>query len=330
MKFWVKIVVALCVVLVLGFGIWAFFFREKDEVKAFNRTCELIEYKESLGLREKVVALRKLNYINGDTSKVIKNNTDTNKDILQIREFILSPSIITTYDEGGNVTCYFDSYITLDDYVDSMLVALVPYLKNSSTTSANINNIKKDIKNYIQDLKNFDNSINILNDCQNAITGTEVEMEVLLGNYNSLRNKYRKCLNDGARVLIRIFDIMKTNYGKIKFNTELALMDSFARSLMVSSSVEVKRESYFAHDAHLVLDRLNKVNAGTNIFSADYTEWGFLANYNALIDGYASEYNKALAKHNTIKKKMAGNQELSDIKQGAQTYLVYVLNVLGY
>ena len=99
---------------------------------------------------------------------------------------------------------------------------------------------------------------------------------------------------------------------------------------MVSSSVEVKRESYFAHDAHLVLDRLNKVNAGTNIFSADYTEWGFLVNYNALIDGYASEYNKALAKHNTIKKKMADNQELSDIKQGAQTYLVYVLNVLGY
>ena len=34
MKFWVKIVVALSVVVVIAFGIWAFVFKEKDEVVA--------------------------------------------------------------------------------------------------------------------------------------------------------------------------------------------------------------------------------------------------------------------------------------------------------
>ena len=36
MKFWIKILIAFCIVLVIGFAVWAFFFREKDEVQAYN------------------------------------------------------------------------------------------------------------------------------------------------------------------------------------------------------------------------------------------------------------------------------------------------------
>ena len=62
MKFWVKIVVALSVVVVIAFGIWAFVFKEKDEVVAYNKVCEIVDYKESLGTKEKLISLRKYNY----------------------------------------------------------------------------------------------------------------------------------------------------------------------------------------------------------------------------------------------------------------------------
>ena len=62
MKFWVKVVVAVCVILVVAFAVWAFFFREKEEVQAYNKSAEMLDYKESLGLNEKLITLQGLDY----------------------------------------------------------------------------------------------------------------------------------------------------------------------------------------------------------------------------------------------------------------------------
>ena len=76
---------ALSVVVIVAFGVWAFFFREKDEVLAYNRTCEIVDYKESLGTKEKISDLQDLNYIGKDSGKVITASNDTNKEILNLR-----------------------------------------------------------------------------------------------------------------------------------------------------------------------------------------------------------------------------------------------------
>ena len=60
MKFWVKIVIAFAVVVVLGFGVWAFFFREKDDVVAYNEITEMVDYKQSLSLKTKLDELRSM------------------------------------------------------------------------------------------------------------------------------------------------------------------------------------------------------------------------------------------------------------------------------
>ena len=129
MKFWVKIIVAFCVVVVAAFGVWAFFFKEKDEVVAYNKTCELIEYKESVGIKEKLKNLQGLDYFGDDETQKILDSNDNNKEILRLREIMLSNNIIRTYDDGGVVTCYFDSYLVMDKYLDEMLGILVPYIK---------------------------------------------------------------------------------------------------------------------------------------------------------------------------------------------------------
>ncbi len=330
MKFWIKIVVALSVIVVLGFGVWAFFFKEKNEVVAYNKTSELVDYKESLGLKQKLNDLQSYDYIGDDVSNVIDDSTSTKKDILNIREIMLSPTIIITYDEGGNVTCYFDSYIIIEDYLDNAILYVLPYLKNIKTDNNLLKNLKNNVNEYIDDLKEFDTAIDILNECQKNIEGTEIEFEVLLGNYNSLRIKYKQLLNDGANLLNSILDCIRNNYGFLKFDTNFALIDSFARSLQVSSNVDEKREPFFSHDLHLVIDKLNKLNNNSLIFNEEFDEYSFLTSYNNLINKFEGEYDKALSKHNLEKKQMADNQNLSDIKQDAQKYLVVVLNILGY
>ena len=74
-KFWVKIIIALMVVLVIGFSVWVFFFREKEDVQAHNRLSELIDYKESLGIEEKMIELRNLNYLNGNKDSIITTSS---------------------------------------------------------------------------------------------------------------------------------------------------------------------------------------------------------------------------------------------------------------
>lgn len=331
MKFWVKIIVAVCVVGVVAFGIWAFFFREKDEVMAYNKTCELIEYKESTDTKEKLIKLRGFDYLGKDSSNTIPANSDTNNEIIQLREIMLSDSVVRTYDEGGNVTCYFDSYFVMEEYLDGMIRELTPYIKNSKGNGALNNNLKNTVNRYVSNLKELNQTIDILNNCQESIAGTEVEMTVLLGNYNSLRTKYRRCLNDSSRLIENIFDIIKSNYKEIKFDTSLSLMDGYARSVAVSSSDDkLKEEAFFAHDAHLILDKYIKVENGENIFTDKYNEYNYLVNYNILFDKYASELDRALNKHNLNKTKMAEGGELSDIKVEAQESLIYVLNVFGF
>ena len=101
MRFWIKIVIAFSVVVVLGFGVWAFFFRVKDDVAAYNEVCELIDYKQSLSLKEKISDLSTLDYVgNQENRKPIDDSTDARKNILNLREITMSYSIIAYYDTG--------------------------------------------------------------------------------------------------------------------------------------------------------------------------------------------------------------------------------------
>ena len=90
MKFWIRVVVAVAVILVAVFAVWAFFFREKEEVQAYNKTAELIDYKESIGFKEKLVDLRLMNYYNDDKSKPIGDTSSSEQSIQNMRTLLLS------------------------------------------------------------------------------------------------------------------------------------------------------------------------------------------------------------------------------------------------
>ena len=121
MKFWVKIVVALSVVLVAGFAVWAFFFKENDETIAFNRISELVDYKQSLGLKERLLDLEEYNYISKDKSKVIPTDSTDGKKIYTLREICLSDEALTTRDANNQITATYGSYMTYENKVDEII-----------------------------------------------------------------------------------------------------------------------------------------------------------------------------------------------------------------
>lgn len=332
MRFWIKIVVALSVVIVLGFGIWAFFFREKDDVVAYNKACELVDYKESLVLEEKLDKLREFNYIgSGENKKEITDDTETKKNILNLREITLSKVNIIYYDDGGNLTCIYDSYYVIENMSDSMIQYLLPYLKYTNANTKDLNDLKKAINTYISDLKELDDSITLLNDNQSAINqGTDIEFEILYGRYNSFYHKYRKTLYDSANIINLMVANIKSHAGDFKCDTNFAIIDAFSRALKVSASVDEKREPLFGYDLHYIVEIYNQYMSGADVYAGEYSEYDFLTSYNNLINKYSAVLDKVFNKPNLEKKKIADGDNLSDILTDAQASVIIVLNVLGF
>lgn len=334
MKVWVRVVVTISVIIVLGFTVWAFFFREKDEVQAYNKTSELIDYRESLGIEDLFNQLEKLNYCGGETSNIINSESDAGKSIYSLRELILSSEDIINSTSGATEFAY-DSYRTLDDYVGQILEYLLPFTKSDRVHTKSLSDLKKNIKSYIESLQDMKVSINGVMDFQNRIDGSD--LEALNGRYLALRTKYRTNLEISSKLILSMLDFIdKSVYSdNFYFDTNVAMIDAFARSLRKSTIVTIDQEDDYLIDVYVVTCRFKDLKNGVSIFNEEFTEYKFTSSYNLLFNSYMSELVKVFDSKNQAKKQMTAgtnvsNTALSNIQVGAQEAVVVVLNVLGY
>lgn len=332
MKFWVKIVVALSVVIVAGFAVWAFFFKESDEKIAFNRISELVDYKQSLGLKERLIDLESYNYINKDKSKVIPKESSDGAKIYQLRERCLSDEPILLYDEDHEVTATFGSYMTYENKVDEIIEYLVPHLNGNKVTSKTRRAVTSAISDYIDSLKALDEALDMVILCQDSIKGTATEYTVLANNYGELRLKYRESLQMASRVITAAVEYVNISVynNNFKADTKFALYDCFGMALDRAMSIEIIQEVDFSNDAYTILGKINTFEKGTSIFTEKFTEYNFLTNYNTLLTDHHPVLKTVLNQHYIQKKKMADNTNLSSIVEAAQDSVVVVLNVLGF
>ena len=141
MKTWIKIIIAVCVVLVISISVWAIFFKEKDEVQAYNRTAELIDYKQSLGMVERLTDLKDMNYLKNDKSKTINSATNAGAEIVEIRRLVLSDGLILGYGENQ-----FHSYLTMEKQLDDIIEYYLPYTNGNKVKTKSLNSLKDAIK----------------------------------------------------------------------------------------------------------------------------------------------------------------------------------------
>jgi flagellar basal body-associated protein FliL len=99
MKIWIRIVIAIAALVVAGVVIWAFCFREKDEVQAYNKASGLINYKQSLALEEQLNSLRGINYFGDDPSNLLDEDDAYVQKINYIRKITLDDQIIVQYEK---------------------------------------------------------------------------------------------------------------------------------------------------------------------------------------------------------------------------------------
>jgi len=326
-KFWVKIIIAVCVVVVIGFSVWAFCFREKDEVQAYNRTAELINYKQSLGIHDKLVDLRKTNYINNNPEKVIGTDTDMKQSIHNLRELCFSEVPLTN---NGNIQYY--SYFVIDEYVDTLIEYYLPYTQSNKSKSKPLKNLKNNIEDYMRSLSNMNETLDELIEYQSLIEGSDTEIEILKSYYDNLNTKYRKCLSRSTDVVLAVVDYIDVCVysDNLKLDVVFALNDAFVRSLKCATTIETILEPDYSNDVKFIKDVIDKYHDGTQIFSEEYNEYEFLNSYSKLYNDYKDTLNYVYSCKNLEKQQMAEGALLSSIVENAQDSVVVILNVFGF
>ena len=327
MKNWIKILVAVCIVLVISISVWAIFFKEKDEVQAYSRTSELIDYKQSLALNDKLNSLREMNYCKNDTSKTISGSSSAGEEILEIRRIVLSDGLILGY--GDN---QFYSYLTMEEYLDEILEYYLPYTKGDRVKTKSLNSLKDSIKDYIRTLKKLDEKIDNVIEYQKAVEGSDVELEILRGYYQQFREQYRMSLTYGSVVLQSIMNYVdKSVYGdNFIIDINASIFDAYARTLETAVSVESKLEPDYANDVRVIINRIEDVRHGRAIFSTQKEEFDYLQAYNNLFNNYSDTLDYIYSCKNLEKKQMAVGMSLSNVLEKAQPSVIIVLKVLGY
>ncbi len=332
MKFWVKILVALAVVVVLAFGVWAFFFKETDESMAFNRVTELVDYKQSLGLKERLETLESYNYLAKDKTKVIPTDTAEGKNIYKIKNECFSDEDIVLTDSNGNTTAVIASYLTYEEKIDEIIEYLLPHMNGTRVNSKARKTVTSAVNIYISSLKDLSASIDNVFLSQESISGTEIELKVLSNNYTDLKLKYRESLSKAADVVTTAVEYVNVSVynNKFKADTRFALYDCFGIALKYAMSIELIQEYDFSNDAKLVLDKIEAFDKKEVIFNDTYSEYSFLESYNKLLTEYHNELKAVLSKTNVIKKNMADNKDITSVVNDAKESVMVVLNVLGF
>ena len=328
MKFWVKILVAVCVILVAVFAVWAFFFRDKEEVQAYNKTAELIDYKQSLGIRDKIIQLQSMDYINGNKEKVIGDDTEAKKNILKYRKFCFDTEEITGY---GNLV--FCSYFLMDEHMDDIFEYYLPFTKTDSVKSSSLKRLKGDIDDYIDSLKVMNSNLDELIKYQNVITGMDAEYGYLAEHYEKLYNQYRSTLNDASKLMLSIVNFIDISVysDNLIMDTTFALNDAFARTLITATNVDERLAADYAHHVYVVIKAIDNYNGESDIFTS-YSEYEFLTSYSNLYNNYQDSLNDAYSQNLETKQKMAvaDKNALSIILQKAQNAVTIVLKTIGY
>ena len=327
MKTWIKILVAVCVVVIVSISVWAIFFREKDEVQAYSKTAELIDYKQSLAINDKLNELKTLNYCKGDASKTISGSSNAGEEILEIRRIVLSDGLVLGY--GDN---QFYSYLVMEEYLDEILEYYLPYTKGDRVKTKSLNAVKESVKDYIRSLKKLDEKIDNVIDYQNAIEGSSVELEILRGYYQQFRDQFRTSLSYGSTVLDAVINYIDSSvYSEdLIVDTKTALYDSYTRALHTAVTVEVKLEPDYANDVRIIINRINDVESGRSIFKNQNEEYSFLQSYNNLFNHYDDTLDYIFECKNLEKGQMAVGMSLGNVLEKAQQPVIQVLKVLGF
>jgi len=240
------------------------------------------------------------------------------------------------YDEGNSFLFEYNSYLTIDNYVNEYLEYMLPYLNNIEGTGSLLRKLKKSKKQYVSALKDTIASLDLVVEGQNKADGSEMSFDALLGKYNSFVGKFRELLSRSADVMSYTLSYYKSAKGsEILTISYVALNDSFTRSLKTMTTVGLDANIYleevdYANDLFYVTSKIDKVKNDENIFDGEFTELNYLNAYNTLLNKNTDVLDKIFGKKYIEKKQMADNQNLSEIPDDMHHNVVVVLNVLGY
>lgn len=345
MKFGIKIVVALAVVVALGFGVWAFFFKEKEEMSGYNRVLEIIEYKISLDMDNKINDFRGNNKLGKSGDVEISDQNDYGKKILTMKERMFSDEIIVGKDDNENVTYKHLSYFELDKYIDEILNFYLPYMQTTFIQGNYADGVTKAVNTYKENAKILLDEISFLESQQSKIDLTDKvdkQMESLSNMYSSLLDKYRSYISSGVDLIFEVEEYIHIGIydNEFIYDERTILYDCFARSLKYASTADkianndLSDETEGLNDLYYIIDKIDAIKDGEkNIYeNKTYSKYEFVSGYSDLVKNHSKSLDYALTTSNFNKNKII-NQDteiLSEIHVDARLQIFVILDILGY
>lgn len=331
MKFWMRIFITFLVIIVIGFAIWAFFFREKTEETAYNSATSFVDYKYSLNLSKDIEELKKLTYIKDDESLQIPSDTNEGKAILDIRRDCFSGDDIVKYVNGTEAYRY-SSYETIENLTDEIIAEYIPYLKNNKAKIEYTNKLKSTKNEYVENLKKYKDSIQFVISTQKTIENNVIGYQTLQVQYEGLRDNYKKVLNSAGKFVLSMHNFINDSLydENMKFDTITAMHNMFVRQLIVATEKGTKEEVDYFTSLNRIQKSILKTKANTNIYGDICEEYEFLLEFNDLNNKYSSALDIVCNSNLTDKNEMAKGNNLSSIIKEAQSGIVHLLNILNF
>ena len=330
MKTWIRIVVAFSVVVILGFAVWAFFFDEDDEVMAYNDMTQMIEYRESMALRERLVVLKSLDYYGEDKANVFSSEIETGKQICELRDIILSDNVVTINEAT------FNSLFVYDEMTGEIFKELLPYLNGNKIHRKSQRALTKSINTYLDNLREVSTDLDNLIYSQKITTIDDSVMIQLVNKYKSFKSKYIDLLGYAGDVVSNSIEYINLAVydGKYKSDTNFALYDCYGRALYALANTPIPQEEIYNQIVYTIADKITKVNSNEIIFTSEYTELKFLESYNTILYKYSDSLDEVFSQEYQYGSlvKMADNDAgtLSKFVDDFKAPIVVVLNVLGF
>lgn len=321
MKFFVRIIVALFVLIGTVVGVYFIFFARAKDIDIFNNLSHLIIEKQNLDIYGSL------------------ENLDSNYETLE--EFKDVKKLIC------NTTPYFISekkvysYYVIDNFLDENLKNYFAYTKIATKViKSNQQKIDSCIAVYKKNLSNLYNKINQIKIYQMAYEfetneTTRSSMRIELNNkYEEIADFYKETLISEAKLCLILRDFINVHSfnGDFYFDTNLVLLDSICYSVnelqnYIIGNAFVNKLNEVAQ----IIDVYKDFSENQNIFlGTDINENTFVAAYEQVYREIPNALIKVFEMSRIQKLEFINGASLPEIEENYLIDLKNILIVLGY
>ncbi len=334
MKKALKIIVVILIIVALAVGAYFLFFDIDRNLSVYHGVQDAMQYKYDLDFDEDLYGLSVLGYNEG-TQEFTEAEYPS---IYIIREKLFqsdsSSKLVGGTEQSG--LFYYYGYVKYEEIIVQGIRFYSNYAVLADKASKMYaNQVCSKIDSYTASIEKLWDSAKSLKTVQNVFgkEDSEVTEEMILEQYQDLRDLYRNHLKTSSDLLINLRDfVIKESFdGVYSFDTVAMLYDSVAHTVYTAMTNKQEQEINYLHDATIYVDLYEAYVSSNAIDYGFADEVDYLTAYTNMYTNNREDYNKLFEFTHFQKQELVrGDNDISaQIKVGYVDYARIIISILG-